>query len=489
MKENLYDRRRFIKTAGMSTFALNLPFLVNSCKTTPAKEKLNVLFIAVDDLRPQLNCYGHKQMISPNIDRLASEGTLFKRSFCQVAVCGASRASLLTGTRPNRNKFLIYSTRADEDAPDVTTLPEHFKANGYHTISNGKVYHHIDDNLDGWSEYPWRVKGEHKYQIPENVKINKQNKDQAGRRGPNRRGPAFEAADVPDELYPDYQMTDKSIADMKRLKQLNKPFFLSVGFARPHLPFNAPAKYWDLYNHEEIDLADNPFRPKGAPDIALHNWGELRSYHDIPKKGSVSDETAKDLIHGYYAATSFVDAQIGRLLDSLEEMDLRKNTIVILWGDHGWQLGEHGMWCKHCNFETSLHSPLIISAPGFKGGNVSNALTEFVDIYPSLCRLNGLPLPEHLEGISFVPLMQDPERPWKKAAFSRWKTGDSVRTDRYRYTEWTDDDGDKVNRMLYDHQADPNENVNIAELPENRELVNSLSKMLQDGWQPIASQL
>jgi iduronate 2-sulfatase len=489
MEKNKFNRREFIKTAGMGALALSLPSVLDSCQTTQIKKNLSVLFIAVDDLRPQLSCYGHRQMISPNIDRLAAEGALFKRSFCQVPVCGASRASLMTGIRPNRNRFLYYYTRADEDTPKAVTLPDYFKAHGYRTISNGKIFHHIDDDLDGWSEDPWRYSDEHKYLIPENAEIHERNQDRTGKKGPNSRGPAFENANVPDEQYPDYQLTDKSIADLQRLKTMDKPFFLSVGFVRPHLPFNAPKKYWDFYKREEIDLADNPFRPKGAPDIAMHNWAELRAYHNIPVEGPVSDEMARDLIHGYYAASSFVDAQIGRLLDDLDRLDLRKNTIVILWGDHGWQLGEHGLWCKHCNFETSLHSPLIISAPGFKGDKVCNALTEFVDIYPSLCELTGLPLPDHLQGTSFVPLMKNPDRTWKKAAFSRWQTGDSIRTDRYRYTEWTDDEGKRVTRMLYDHKVDPMENVNISEQPENQELVERLSKMIKDGWQPIALEI
>ena len=489
MEKKNFSRRDFIKAAGLGALALNLPLALNSCKSTQPKQKLNVLFIAVDDLRPQLNCYGHKQMISPNIDKLAAGGTLFMRSYCQVAVCGASRASLLSGIRPNRHRFLTYYTRVDEDAPGVLTMPEYFKENGYHTISNGKIYHHIDDDRDGWSEEPWRAKGEHKYLLPENIAIHKRNQQRTGGKGFNKRGPAFECADVPEDQYPDYQLTEKSIADLRRLKTMNKPFFLGVGYVRPHLPFNAPKKYWDLYKREEINLADNPFRPKGAPDLAMHNWAELRAYDSIPKVGPVPDEMARDLIHGYYAATSFVDAQIGRLLDELERLDLDKNTIVIVWGDHGWQLGEHGLWCKHCNFENAVRAPLIIRAPGFKGGKVSNALTEFVDIYPSLCELTGLPLPKHLEGTSFVPLMKVPDRKWKKAAFSRWKTGESIRTDRYRYTEWTDDDGQMVARMLYDHQVDPAENVNISEEPENQELVKKLSKMIRDGWQPIAAEI
>ncbi|MHC4657042.1 MAG: sulfatase/phosphatase domain-containing protein [Planctomycetota bacterium] len=234
-----------------------------------------------------------------------------------------------------------------------------------------------------------------------------------------------------------------------------------------------------LPTREKIDLADNPFRPKGAPDAALHNWGELRAYVGIPPKGSLSSDLARTLIHGYYACVSYTDAQIGRVLSELDRLGLRKNTIVVLWGDHGWNLGEHGLWCKHCNFETSLHSPLIVTAPGIKAGQKTNALTEYLDIYPSLCRLCDLSLPAHLQGKSFVPLMKKPNLPWKEAVFSRYYNGDSVKTDRYRYTEWHRKNGTRYARMLYDHKTDPHENVNISELPKNKALVKKLSKMLQ----------
>ena len=296
---------------------------------------------------------------------------------------------------------------------------------------------------------------------------------------PEKRGPAFESADVPDNAYFDGMIADKGISDLGQLKDLDKPFFLALGFLKPHLPFNAPKKYWDMYEREEIDLADNPFRPKGAPDAALHNWGELRAYHGIPPEGPLPESIARTLVHGYYACVSYTDAQIGRVLAELEDLGLKDNTIVVLWGDHGWNLGEHGLWCKHCNFETSLHSPLIVRVPGAKAGARTNALTEYVDIYPSLCELCELPLPRHLHGKSFVPLLKDPNLPWKTAVFSRYYAGDSVKTDRYRYTQWRGRDGRVYARMLYDHSVDLVENVNISELPQNRGLVRKLAKMIQ----------
>ncbi len=445
--------------------------------------KPNVLFIPIDDLRPQLYCYGHHQMASPNIDRLAAEGTIFPRAYCQVPVCGATRASLLTGVRPNRDRFVTYDTWADRDLPHALTLPEHFRKHGYITLSNGKVFHHRSDTAGrSWSEAPWYpdVGGNWRnYLLEENRAIAATN---------NGRGPAYECTDVPDEAYIDGQIAERTIEDLHRLKDAGEPFFLAAGFIKPHLPFNAPKLYWDLYRRDEVSLADNPFRPKGAPDAAMHNWGELRAYFDVPTAGPLPDEMARTLIHGYYAATSYTDAQVGRLLDTLDQLELRENTIVVLWGDHGWQLGEHGLWCKHCNFNTSLNAPLIVSAPGITGEKTSSALVEFADIYPTLCELAGLPLPDHLEGTSLVPLLETPGRSWKQAVFSRYFAGDSIRTDRYLYTEWSDSEGDMSARMLYDHQMDPKENENISEKPENRELVAQLSQILHDGWQSHSHQ-
>ena len=469
-----YTRRDLLKAMGSGAVAFGMPALLFAGQENRAgRKRPSVLFIAVDDLRPQLGCYGHKQMISPNIDRLASDGVTFLRSYCQVPVCGASRASLLTGVRPTKDRFLGFDTWAEKDLPGALSIAKHFKLNGYHTISNGKVFHHKNDCLDGWSEEPWRPKGSWlNYLLEENKRLVDQES--------NQRGPAYEAADVADNAYFDGMIADKGISDLCRLKAMDKPFFLALGFLKPHLPFNAPKKYWDMYKREDIDLADNPFRPKGAPDAALHTWGELRAYHGIPAKGPLPDELARTLIHGYYACVSYTDAQIGRVLAELDRLGLRDDTVVILWGDHGWNLGEHGLWCKHCNFETSLHSPLIVRGPGMKAGVKTNALTEYLDVYPSLCELCGLPLPGHLQGRSFVPLLSNPNLLWKEAVFSRYIRGDSVKTDRYRYTEWRRKDGKIYARMLYDHSVDLVENVNISELPENKEVVSKLSKMLQE---------
>ena len=439
----------------------------------------NVLFIPVDDLRPQLYCYGRHQMVTPNIDRLAAGGIVFKQAYCQVPVCGATRASLLTGVRPNRNRFVTYHTKADQDLPGALTLPQHFRQNGYTTSSLGKVFHHVGDAAErSWSSKPWRPAGRgwRNYITEKNIAIAEANK---------HCGPPFEMADVPDDVYYDGQIASKGIEELNRLSKEGNPFFLAVGFIKPHLPFNAPTRYWDLYKGDDINLAANPFRPSGAPDEAMHNWGELRDYFNVPRRGPLPDGMDRQLVHGYYATTSYMDAQVGRLLKELDRLGLRDNTIVVLWGDHGWQLGEHSLWCKHCNFDTSLNAPLIVSAPGIAGEKQSGALVEFVDVYPTLCELSGLPLPDHLEGTSFVPLLEESKRPWKKAAFSRYHAGDSIRTEQHLYTEWTDNQGNATARMLYDHNVDPAENANIAELADNADLVQRLSKMLHKGWEGV----
>jgi len=439
------------------------------------QQKTNVLFIAVDDLRPELECYGKTHIKSPNIDKLSEAGLTFNRSYCNIPVCGASRASILSGIRPNRHRFLNYDCWQDKDVPGVVSLPMHFKNNGYTTVSLGKIYHHSNDGMGSWHKCwappssksnSWRD-----YLTEENIKLDTGNRT---------RGNPYEKADVPDEAYKDGKIANQAIEELKNFKEKNEPFFLAVGFLKPHLPFNAPSKYWEMYDETEINLADNPFKPKNAPDQAMHNFGELRAYNDIPETGPVDDEMALKLVHGYYACVSYTDAQIGKVMDALEELGLAGNTVVILWGDHGWNLGDHGLWCKHCNFETALKTPLIMRAPGKQQNQKTDALVEYVDVYPTLCELAGLEKPFHLQGKSLVPLFGDPEQPWKEAVFCRWIKGETIVTKSHTYTEWFDDkSGKRTARMLYNLNTDPKENVNISELPENAGLVQQLSKALE----------
>lgn len=450
-------RRLFIVCATLSAVGV-APYACISV----AEAKPNILFIAVDDLRPELGCYESEVALSPNIDRLATSGTVFDRAYCQVPVCGASRASLMTGMYPTADRFVRYYARADQDAPGVPDLPTWLREHGYTAIGNGKIYHDWNDSKDSWDSF-FRPNDFKIYHLPENLAL------------PKGEEPAYEAADVPDDLYSGGEMTNKVIQDLRRAKAEGSPFFITAGYAKPHLPFNAPKKYWDLYDREKIELVDNPYVPAGAPRESIHQWNELRGmYGGIPKEGALSDDLARTLMHGYYACISYTDAMIGRLLDELDELGMRENTIVILWGDHGWQLGEHSLWCKHALFKTSLHSPLIISAPGESAGQRVQSLVEFVDIYPTLCQLAGVEIPSHAQGRSLAPLMRDPGAPFKEAIFGRYHGGESVRTDRYQYSEWT-----SGARMLYDHTTDPAENVNIAEDPRYKEIVERHQSLLQ----------
>jgi arylsulfatase A-like enzyme len=450
-----------------------------------AGRRPNVLFIAVDDLRPELGCYGRDYIHSPNIDRIARQGMTFNRAYCQQAVCSPSRSSLLTGTRPDTTKVWDLVTHFRDALPNVVTLPQHFKQNGYFVQGIGKIYHPGFDDPRSWST-PWQTPS-----APTYAKLNtpEVSDEDVPRKAKQKNGPPFESADVPDDFYKDGKVANLAVEILRELGKKTEPFFFAVGFAKPHLPFVAPKRYWDLYDPAKIQLAPNPYRPKGAPEYALADSNELRNYVGMPKQGPIPDDIARQLKHGYYAAVSYTDAQIGKVLDELDRQGLSRNTIIILWGDHGWKLGEHGAWCKHSNVENDTNAPLLLSAPGMKNaGRRSNALVEFVDIYPTLAELAGLPLPAHLEGTSFKPLLDNPDRPWKPAAFSQYPRkhlmGYSMRTDRYRFTVWVNrEDHSKVDAIeLYDHQTDPQENENIAVQPKNAELVKSLMAQWRRGW-------
>jgi len=437
----------------------------------------NVLFIVVDDLRTELGCYGEEPIESPNIDRLASEGTLFTRAYCNVPVCGASRASLLTGLRPTRNRFLTFHSKADEDAKGVTTLPEHFRNNGYYTISNGKVFHHDEDAAQSWDEI-WHPASSSKswkdYAIDENIIADSKS---------NVRTAVLEREVLCDDNYKDGKIAQKVINDLKKLQQSEQPFFLAAGFLKPHLPFNAPDKYWALYDGK-VHLPDNDCPPENAPAESIHNFGELRAYKGIPAEGPVSKEMALKLIQGYYACVSYTDAQIGKILTELERLQLDKSTIVILWGDHGWNLLEHGLWCKHCNYENVLHAPLILKVPGKNQLNSTSEIVEFVDIYPTLCELAGLELPLHLQGSSFMKLLYDKEANSDGVAVCQWHEGITTVKDHYFYTEWINDDDSIYARMLYDHQLDPEENFNISEDIQNKLVIEEMSREMRNSRAP-----
>ena len=501
----------------LAIVALTLAAPTSPAADTAAK-KPNILFIAVDDLRPELGCYGKDYIKSPNIDRIAKAGMVFNRAYCQQAVCSPTRSSLMTGTRPDTTKVWDLVTHFRDALPEVVTLGQHFKQNGYFVQGMGKIYHGSLDDPATWS-VPWQTPKAVKYVLPENLKLDgrqyegepdgdakpkaKKKKGKADSApdgppstGPNSRGPAFEGADVPDNTFQDGKVAELALSTLRDLSKKKEPFFLAVGFIKPHLPFVSPKKYWDLYDPAKIKLAPNKFRPKDAPDYAILPGGELRNYHGIPA-GSIPDDLARQLKHGYYAGVSYTDAQVGKLLDELDRLGLHQNTIIILWGDHGWKLGEHDAWCKHSTVENDTNVPLLLSVPGMKNaGAHTEAIVEYVDIYPTLSELAGLPLPGHLEGTSMKPLLDDPKRPWKTAAFSQYPRaagksgvgalmGYSMRTERYRFTVWVGrNDHTKVDAIeLYDHQTDPQENTNIAKDPANAELVKKLMTQWEQGWQ------
>jgi arylsulfatase A-like enzyme len=376
--------------------------------------------------------------------------------------------------------------------PEVLSLPQHFKQNGYQAVSIGKVYHHPKDDLEGWSRDPFQSRGDWQgrgYLTDEAIEAMTAHAPVRTARGDHRPGvgPAYEAADVDDLGYHDGLDAQAAIEAMRDLSAAGDPFFLAVGFHKPHLPFNAPKRYWDLYDPAQLPLAPNRFAPENAPPFALNDFGELRGYVGMPREGDVPEDMARTLIQGYCACVSYMDAQLGKVVDELKRLGHWEDTAVVLWGDHGWKLGEHNSWCKHTNFEIDARAPLVVRAPGIaREGAHAAGLVEFVDIYPTLCELCGLTVPEHLEGTSFAKLLAEPDRDWKSAAFSQYPRpglmGYTMRTDRYRYTEWrSNEDGSIQGRELYDHADDDQENVNIAGQADGG-LIEKLSKQLEAGW-------
>ena len=511
-------------------------------------KKMNVLFLAVDDLRPELGCYGSAVAITPNLDRLAKDGLLFNRAYCQEAICRPSRASLMTGTRPDTTGLTHNYVALRELSPDILTLPQHFIAHGYETVYLGKVFHHGDtDDEISWSRKPVRgVPGIARpvggYALPENRAIQRENMrrmlakyGEAARRGLGS-GPAYESADVPDHAYIDGYNTERAIATLKEMVQDgDRPFFLALGFMKPHLNWVAPKKYWDMYDPAKLPPAEQTEGPEDGAAMGLHASFELRTRAGIPKIGPMGSELSRTLKHAYLACVSYIDAQVGRMVAALEEAGVRDKTIIIVWGDHGWHLGDMGVWGKATNYEVATRVPLMIWTPDMPAGTrgrTTDALVELVDMYPTLCELAGIPLPPHLEGHSFKPLLEAPDGPWKTAAFSQFPNpalrewaanplspgmretffgpliaeveariiaqqkekwdrdlfenrlmGYAMRTDRYRLVVWKDmahPDAEPVFVELYDHQADPSETVNVA--AKQSETVAQLLTQFNAGW-------
>ncbi|MFZ4455940.1 MAG: sulfatase [Bacteroidales bacterium] len=511
-------------TNNLNLALLSLTAISAFGQSTPSKP--NILFIAVDDLKPILGCYGDKLIKTPNIDRIAKNGTVFLSNYCQQAVSGPTRASIMTGMRPDYTGVWDLKTKMRDVNPDILSLPQYLITQGYSTQGIGKIYDQrcVDKKMDApsWSvPYYNYFKTQEKYyssqtgmpalgayQLPQTKELAEKYRQEAVAKGIAESEieayiskfvkPSVECVDVPDNAYNDGANVLRAKEILAQLKTENKPFFFAVGFSKPHLPFVSPKKYWDLYKRDQMPVAEFQEMSKNGLAIAYHNAGELRQYSDIPALTEFTDQKdfgltlpldkQRELIHGYYAAVSYTDAQIGSLLNTMDSLGLLKNTIVILWGDHGWHLGDHNIWCKHTNFEQATKAPLIISAPWLKPSNTASP-SEFVDIFPTLCDLAGVSIPSHLDGKSLVPLMRNPKSMVKEFSVSQYPRsgeknetvrlgfadgkcmGYSIRTTRYRYTLWLKDDF-RTNRVydknlivateLYDYQKDPNETINVV---------------------------
>jgi iduronate 2-sulfatase len=455
----------------------------------------NVLFIAVDDLRPELGIYGNKIVKTPHMDLLAKRGSYFTNHYVQVPTCGASRYSLMTGLRPKKkihisNSVFYKETAGQNERDRPESLVHHFKRNGYTTIGIGKLSHSVDGLVYGYNESPSEVK-----EMPHSWDrfVFNAGKWKTGwnaffayASGENRQSlknqvKPYESATVSDDGYPDGLILNSALEELKKLKEKQKPFFLGVGFFKPHLPFNAPKKYWDLYDRNKIPIASDPFVPEGVHPSSIGPMGEFYNYQLSDEKPSlerkISDDYARKLIHGYYASISYVDHLVGKLLNELKSLDLDQNTLIVLWGDHGWHLGNDLKWGKHSLFERSLKSTLIIKPPGnaFKPKKIQS-IVETVDLYPTLLEYCSLITPYPLDGKSLLPLIESESKRIEGMAFSYFKNGVSMRTPRYRMTKYYREE--KPDVELFDHTLDPEENKNIAD--DNQEMVNELMPILND---------
>jgi arylsulfatase A-like enzyme len=475
----------------------------------------NILFICVDDLRPELGCYGSDHVLSPNIDSIASDAAVFERNYCQVAVCNPSRSSMLTGRRPDDLAVWGLYEHFRELNKTATTMPQYFKENGFHSCAIGKIFHNDRQDPVSWSEPKLHIKGypydpDAVYRDEDNREYLEFRKKEITNQGDSERyideygewylkASATECIDAPDDIYYDGAQTDVAVEKLKQLATSDKPFFFGVGYYRPHLPFNVPKKYWDMYERENIDLAEFDTPPEGAPDMALNNMRELRGYTDFthvkhPKDAALNEDEARLLRHGYFASVTYVDTQIGKLTACLKELGLYDDTIIVLWGDNGWKLGDYGSWGKMTNYEQDTRVPLIIKPAGknVDGEPLRKQIVESVDIFPTLCELAGIESPPNQAGTSLVPLILSSDREWPNIAYSqifrygiwhapdgREKMGYTIRTDKWRYVLWFDKESRTPEaKELYDIQTQRLERVNLSGSPEFNEIENKLSKKL-----------
>jgi len=495
----------------MSVRLLLLFIVAASALSSPAEDtRKNVIMIAVDDLRPMLGCYGDTRIKTPNIDRLARSGTLFERAYCNYSKCGPSRLSLMTGLRPG--SVQVYGHGDAEPAafrarrPDAISVARRLKDYGYETRSFGKIDHDGWQLASDWSRAPFAGREDEMLEI-----VDEENPDKPTLIADRHSCPVMQAPEVADDHLFEGRMTSEVIKQLDEVQEAKaKPFFFAVGYRRPHLPFVAPKRFFDLYEKDDSWLAPNPEPPEGSPPFAWFNsdgyvsaakkFGlnipeqpdretaialngyEMRSYLDVPREGAIPAERQIELVRAYAACVSYVDAQVERILDSLDESGLRENTIVMLWSDHGWHLGEMSAWGKMTNYEVGTRVPLIVSVPGLAGGR-TEAIVELVDLYPTICELTGVTAPPHLEGDSFVSVLEDPRAVTDGVAFHDYVRhqgryfGRAVRTPKYRCVVWHDREGKVEFEELYDLEEDPNETVNIA--AEEQDRVKTLRSMLE----------
>ena len=497
-------------------------FLFVTVSLFSQNKKVNILFVAFDDLKPLINAYGENQMITPNFDRLIKMGVMFENAEVQQAVCGPSRASVMTGTYPDRTKVWDLHTDFRDSSPTLITMPEYLITQGYQTTAVGKIYHKgsTSSGHDGksWSTphtFPENYDPKSGtpslsyYQDPktkaEHLRLMEEAKSQGKKPGQQRNyafktlKPSTECAEVSDEAYQDGIYTVEAIKKLNVLVKEDKPFFLAVGYQRPHLPFVAPKKYWDLYRRDEIKLA-NQNLIDGTPEFAYHTFGELKSYTDIDKSATIgkplSEDKQKELIHGYMAAVSYVDAQLGKLLDELERLKVADNTVIVIWGDHGYHLGDHTLWNKHSNFEQATRIPFVFSGPGVPKGLKIKTPVELLDVFPTLFELANIKSINQMDGKSLVPLFDKNPKTTVKDDFALSQyprkngklMGYSIRSERYRYTEWhgnsfcaaTPYDEANIEAVeLYDYKNDVSEMKNHAKDPENDQVIKELQKKLK----------
>ncbi len=448
----------------------------------------NLLVIAIDDLRDYLGCYGADFVQSPNIDRLAERGVLFERAYCQMALCGPSRSSFFSGARPDTLRAHSNKTHFRTHQPQLTSLPQWFKQHGYRTQGIGKILHNTHRDPPSWTEsrlYPIDPQYAEQANAGKRALID-------GMHPQNRVNPLFEAAGVDDIGYRDGLIAEAARTAIRELAAQERPFFLMVGFHKPHSPFNAPQKYWDLYDRHHIPLAPNPFPPEDSPAFSSAPVSYLRSFQNIPREGDFSEELAREITHAYLACVSYIDAQIGKLLSELEQAGVADTTVIALWSDHGYQLGHHNLWCKHSNFEAATRVPLIIVDPRTEDsrGTRQPAPVELIDLYPTLADLAGLPIPQHCEGRSLKQAWTGPAAfaSQPSIALSQFNKGGyrgrSMRTARYRLTRWSHLKTGETIDELFDHQVDPLENRNAASRPEMQSTLDALRLQLEQAWPP-----